>query len=116
MPKIAQLVETRLHSWFDARCVEPKFQRVVLPSLWPRRRNVGLRGRDDSGEFEGEDSDDDDALFDKKDFAFKEEDLGGLRKRRQSTKGVPLDDQPHVNLSGPSAFEMPGTMPGGLPA
>jgi len=40
VPKIAQLVEARLHSWFDDRCVEPRFQQIVLPSLWPRKRNT----------------------------------------------------------------------------
>jgi len=40
VPKIAQLVESRLHAWFDERCVEPRFQQVALPSLWPRRKNT----------------------------------------------------------------------------
>lgn len=40
VPKIAQLVEQRLHAWFDERCVEPRFQQIVLPSLWPRKKNV----------------------------------------------------------------------------
>lgn len=44
IPKIAQLVEARLHDWFDERCVEPRFQQVVLPSMWPRRKNT--RGGD----------------------------------------------------------------------
>ncbi|KAJ9623595.1 ERMES complex subunit mmm1 [Taxawa tesnikishii (nom. ined.)] len=44
VPKIAQLVEQRLHAWFDERCVEPRFQQIVLPSLWPRKKNV--RGGD----------------------------------------------------------------------
>ncbi|GAB7343808.1 hypothetical protein MBLNU457_1779t1 [Dothideomycetes sp. NU457] len=45
VPKIAQLVEQRLHAWFDERCVEPRFQQIILPSLWPRKKNV--RGGDD---------------------------------------------------------------------
>ncbi|KAI9711954.1 MAG: ERMES complex subunit mmm1 [Chrysothrix sp. TS-e1954] len=44
VPKIAQVVEARLHAWVDERCVEPRFQQVILPSLWPRRRNT--RGGD----------------------------------------------------------------------
>jgi len=40
VPKIAQLVEARIHQWFDDRCVEPRFQQIVLPSLWPRKRNT----------------------------------------------------------------------------
>ena len=52
VPKIAQLVEARLHAWFDERCVEPRFQQVVLPSLWPRKCNT--RGGDVGGETGGE--------------------------------------------------------------
>lgn len=44
VPKIAQLVEDRVHRWFDDRCVEPRFQQIVLPSLWPRKKNT--RGGD----------------------------------------------------------------------
>ncbi|KAF2490530.1 hypothetical protein BU16DRAFT_622126 [Lophium mytilinum] len=40
VPKIAQLVEARLHAWFDERVVEPRFQQIVLPSLWPRKQNT----------------------------------------------------------------------------
>jgi len=57
VPKISQLVEARLHDWFDERCVEPRFQQVVLPSLWPRRKNtrggdVDVEGRDGGRENE----------------------------------------------------------------
>ena len=45
VPKIAQLVEDRIHRWFDDRCVEPRFQQIVLPSLWPRKKNT--RGGED---------------------------------------------------------------------
>ncbi|EME42951.1 hypothetical protein DOTSEDRAFT_53909 [Dothistroma septosporum NZE10] len=40
VPKIAQLVEDRIHKWFDERVVEPRFQQIVLPSLWPRKKNT----------------------------------------------------------------------------
>ncbi|KAI1384493.1 uncharacterized protein F4822DRAFT_365365 [Hypoxylon trugodes] len=40
VPKIAQLVEARLHRWFDERAVEPRFQEIALPSFWPRKRNT----------------------------------------------------------------------------
>ncbi|ERS97162.1 mitochondrion biogenesis protein [Sporothrix schenckii 1099-18] len=40
VPKIAQLIESRLHRWFDERAVEPRFQEIELPSLWPRMRNA----------------------------------------------------------------------------
>lgn len=47
VPKIAQLIEARLHTWFDERCVEPRFQQIALPSLWPRKKNT--RGGDEGG-------------------------------------------------------------------
>ena len=46
IPKIAQLVESMLHRWFDERCVEPRFQEIALPSMWPRKKNT--RGGDDA--------------------------------------------------------------------
>lgn len=55
VPKIAQLVEQRLHAWFDERCVEPRFQQIVLPSLWPRKKNVRGGGEEAvSDELDGE--------------------------------------------------------------
>ncbi|TID19568.1 hypothetical protein E2P81_ATG06735 [Venturia nashicola] len=56
VPKIAQLVEARIHQWFDERCVEPRVQQIVLPSLWPRKKNT--RGPEDpaSDEEEGDES------------------------------------------------------------
>lgn len=47
VPKITSLVEARLHTWFDERCVEPRFQQIALPSLWPRKKNT--RGGEESG-------------------------------------------------------------------
>jgi maintenance of mitochondrial morphology protein 1 len=44
VPKIAQLVEARIHAWLDDRCVEPRYQEIVLPNLWPRKSNT--RGGD----------------------------------------------------------------------
>jgi maintenance of morphology protein 1 len=35
-----------LHRWFDERAVEPRFQEIALPSLWPRKKNT--RGPDDA--------------------------------------------------------------------
>jgi maintenance of morphology protein 1 len=40
IPKIAQLVESRLRTWFEERCVAPRMQQVAVPSLWPRMKNV----------------------------------------------------------------------------
>lgn len=40
VPKISTLVENRLRIWFIERCVEPRFQVVRLPSMWPRTKNT----------------------------------------------------------------------------
>jgi maintenance of morphology protein 1 len=48
VPKIAQLVEARIHAWLDERCVEPRVQQIILPSLWPRKKNT--RGGDEDSE------------------------------------------------------------------
>ena len=53
IPKIAQLVDSRLHAWINERCVEPRVQQVVLPSLWPRKKNT--RGPAGSGPAQGDD-------------------------------------------------------------
>lgn len=43
VPKIAQLVEARVHSWFEERVVEPRVQVIGLPDLWPRMGRTGVR-------------------------------------------------------------------------
>lgn len=40
IPKIASLIEYQIKVWFVERCVEPRFQFVKLPSMWPRSKNV----------------------------------------------------------------------------
>ncbi|KAI1005077.1 Maintenance of mitochondrial morphology protein 1 [Podosphaera aphanis] len=56
VPKIAQLIERRLHMWFDERAVEPRFQQLELPSLWPRRKNTRGGGGGAGGEEEEDQS------------------------------------------------------------
>jgi maintenance of morphology protein 1 len=56
VPKIAQLIESRVHAWFDERAVEPRFQQIVLPSLWPRKHNTRGGATEDVAA-EGDDSD-----------------------------------------------------------
>lgn len=105
VPKVAQLVEARLHSWFDERAVEPRFQEIALPSLWPRKRNT--RGPDDglaeastsTGRSKGAD-----ITRDLRDETRKEtaadgdtHEAGSLRHRRRG-----LQD---------AGFAMPGTLP-----
>ncbi|KAF2736940.1 hypothetical protein EJ04DRAFT_488941 [Polyplosphaeria fusca] len=56
VPKIAQLIESRVHAWFDERAVEPRFQQIALPSLWPRKRNTrGMAGDEEAVEDADED-------------------------------------------------------------
>ncbi|KAK6354154.1 ERMES complex subunit mmm1 [Orbilia blumenaviensis] len=50
VPKIAQLIESRIHAWIDERVVEPKFQQIVLPSLWPRKRTTREHAPDVGGD------------------------------------------------------------------
>lgn len=40
VPKISSLIESKLRYWFVERCVEPRFQVVKIPSLWPRKENT----------------------------------------------------------------------------
>ncbi|QEU62462.1 Mmm1 [Kluyveromyces lactis] len=40
IPKIASLIEYQISKWFVERCVEPRFQFVKLPSMWPRSKNT----------------------------------------------------------------------------
>ena len=40
VPKIAQIIESQLRTWFEDRCVSPKTQQIIVPSLWPRMKNV----------------------------------------------------------------------------
>ncbi|GAO48675.1 hypothetical protein SAICODRAFT_20254 [Saitoella complicata NRRL Y-17804] len=41
IPKIAQIIEKRLRDWFMDRCVQPHFQQVAIPSLWPSKAKEG---------------------------------------------------------------------------
>lgn len=40
VPKISELIENKLRNWFTDRCIEPKFQVIKLPSMWPRSKNT----------------------------------------------------------------------------
>ncbi|KAK9373007.1 uncharacterized protein V1513DRAFT_450358 [Lipomyces chichibuensis] len=33
LPKISQLVESRIRKWFVERCVQPRFQEITLPEF-----------------------------------------------------------------------------------
>ena len=47
VPKVAQLVESRVQAWFEERVVEPRVQVVGIPGLWPRMGRTGVRGQED---------------------------------------------------------------------
>ncbi|KAF3770300.1 hypothetical protein M406DRAFT_248448 [Cryphonectria parasitica EP155] len=99
VPKIAQLVESRLHKWFDERAVEPRFQEIALPSLWPRKRNT--RGGDDF-------------------IAEAEKSLGkakgaeisrDLREEARTSESLRYRRRPRVQ----DVFAVSGAMPGSMP-
>ncbi|KAM0543588.1 hypothetical protein ACHAPJ_012254 [Fusarium lateritium] len=105
VPKIAQLIEARLHRWFDERAVEPRFQEIALPSLWPRKKNT--RGLDDDiaersasvGRSKGKDAGRD--LREETHGGDAEiRDRGTIRRRRGTREGDDND------------FVIPGAMPG----
>jgi maintenance of mitochondrial morphology protein 1 len=64
IPKIAQLVESRVRLWFVERCVQPRYQRVVLPNFWPSRAKEGSQAQDDIAEESRRDDDEDVAVED----------------------------------------------------
>ncbi|KAI9810999.1 MAG: ERMES complex subunit mmm1 [Pycnora praestabilis] len=102
VPKIAQLVEARLHTWFDERCVEPRFQQIVLPSLWPRKKTT-RGGEEEAAVKEAVISRDlrEEARKEVEDEARLERDrvdMEGLKWRRRGT--------------GQEGLSMPGAMPG----
>lgn len=48
VPKVAQLIEARVHAWFEERVVEPRVQVVPLPGIWPRMGKTRVReGQED---------------------------------------------------------------------
>lgn len=46
IPRISSLIENVLRKWFIDRCIEPRFQLIKLPSLWPRKKNTRLNNDD----------------------------------------------------------------------
>ncbi|CAA20322.3 ERMES complex subunit, membrane tether and lipid transfer protein Mmm1 [Schizosaccharomyces pombe] len=41
IPKITQLIESRIRQWFTNRCVSPQFQQIAIPNLWPTSAKEG---------------------------------------------------------------------------
>ncbi|KAL2217175.1 maintenance of mitochondrial morphology protein 1 [Thermoascus aurantiacus ATCC 26904] len=50
VPKVAQLVEARVHAWFEERVVEPRVQVIGLPDFWPRMGRTGVRQGEESSD------------------------------------------------------------------
>ena len=102
IPKIAQLVENRLHSWIDERCVEPRVQLVVLPSLWPRKKNTRGPPAGDEDESKAVDSE---SVRDVREEARREVE----EERRYHREAARLDEGLRRRTGG---YDMPGAMPG----
>lgn len=98
VPKIAQIVEARIYQWFDERCVEPRVQQIILPSLWPRKKNT--RG----GE---EDEEDETAVDDSEDMAdeFVSKANGKGDEREEATTGSTRGRESMNNVSNDDSLE-----------
>jgi maintenance of mitochondrial morphology protein 1 len=64
IPKISQLVESRMRLWFMERCVQPRYQRVVLPNFWPSRAKEGSQAQSQEADERTEHQSDDVAVDD----------------------------------------------------
>ncbi|CDK26029.1 unnamed protein product [Kuraishia capsulata CBS 1993] len=40
IPRLSSIIDSQLRNWFVERCIEPRFQLIKLPSLWPRKKNT----------------------------------------------------------------------------
>lgn len=40
IPRISSILENVIRKWFIDRCIEPRFQLIKLPSMWPRKKNM----------------------------------------------------------------------------
>ena len=111
IPKISQLVESRLHQWIDERCVEPRVQHVALPSFWPRKKNMrepGSGGEATDGESTVREGGTSKALG----ASF----LGGNRASNSKASVDMLDQNKAQFEEGlrlrKKEYDMPGSMPG----
>ena len=102
IPKIAQLVQSRLHSWIDERCVEPRVQQVALPSFWPRKQNTrGPPPEEEENATPGSEG----RVRDVREEAQREVE----EERRRQREAARFDEGLRRRAG---AFDMPGTMPG----
>lgn len=113
VPKVAQLVESRIQAWFEERVVEPRVQVVPLPGLWPRMGKTRVReGQEDDRPLskDGDRLHQPQVLSDRRKESFPSQDeaealIRGLRMRaphqRRNSEAV-MDDQ---------EFKLPGALP-----
>lgn len=40
IPRVSSILENIIRKWFIERCIEPRFQLIRLPSMWPRKKNT----------------------------------------------------------------------------
>ncbi|CAJ2505959.1 Uu.00g000890.m01.CDS01 [Anthostomella pinea] len=119
VPKIAQLVEHRLHRWFDERAVEPRFQEIALPSLWPRKKNTrggdeGLDGIASSGSMSMGKGKGREVAKDLRAEARKEveADPAGARREMSPENLRFRRSRGRDDGTGTGTFSMPGSLPG----
>ena len=113
VPKIAQLVEQRLHLFLDERCVEPRFQQIELPSLWPRKKNTrggeeGVVERESLGRSKGKE-----VQRDLREEARREVEAE-QRARVESERIEAEEGLRWRRRARGEEYAMPGAMPGGL--
>ncbi|EEA18919.1 ERMES complex subunit mmm1 [Talaromyces marneffei ATCC 18224] len=125
VPKVAQLVEARIHSWFEERVVEPRVQVVGLPDFWPRKGRTGVRPGEDAeaaaavaaasassrgGAPEATPSVPEEAIIDDSPVR------PGLRFRGPAGRydsGSSFDELPRAGPGLGEPLDIPGSMPGG---
>ncbi|CRG88795.1 Maintenance of mitochondrial morphology protein 1 [Talaromyces islandicus] len=134
VPKVAQLVEARIQSWFEERVVEPRVQVVGLPDFWPRMGRTGVRDDGDTATTTTTTASSRAGQSRTADVAGPEEAIiesdteqEGLRFRGPSRYGsARVDDMPRasgvygeesnsrrpVNLTSNQSYDIPGSMPG----
>ena len=111
IPKIAQLVESRLHAWIDERCVEPRVQQVVLPSLWPRKKNTRGPGSADEDAVEGVRDVKEEARREVEEERRKERERESTENRESGREDVSGFEE-GLRLRNRQYESMPGAMPG----
>ena len=117
VPKIAQLVESRLRAWFEERCVAPRRQQIVVPSLWPRMRNtVAGEGSPGDGGGEGVGTSPRRRPRESGGEGSREWPAAGTGEVGREWEGLRLRTRGAEGRggSGGEGFEMPGSMPGML--